>query len=304
MKIKSVNLGTKCTSFILLFLGTLSLSSCGIQRNLLFQTPTSINPEVFQQSVLSAEKNYVIQKGDYLAISVFPNKGEQIIDQTQDFPIGDNPSQGAARGNQANNNLQLNNDNGNSQLNLPLLQNNNYPNSYLVDEEGKVNLPQLGKVLVEKMTLMQASELLVQKYRTYIKEPYVVMQYLNKRVIVMGALGDQVVPLRNENMSLYEVLALAGGGQQQALNARSVQRDAQARSIRIIRNYQENPSVLIVDLTNIEGIRQLNTAIQPNDIIYLEPRRRFDRDTLSDVNSILAPLASIVALILAINASQ
>lgn len=61
-----VNLKINLYSCCLIWACLLGLSSCGIQKNILFQTPTSINPEAFNASVLKAEKNYVIQKGDYV----------------------------------------------------------------------------------------------------------------------------------------------------------------------------------------------------------------------------------------------
>jgi len=280
----------------------LVLNSCGIQQNLLFQTPTSINPDVFNNSVLAAEGNYIIQKGDYLAVSIFPNKGEQIIDQTQDFPIGENSGAAGGQGTNAQQMQNTNVDNGNTQFNLPIRQNNDHPSSYLVNENGIINLPQIGAVKVDSLTLHAASELLTKKYATYIKNPYVIMQYLNKRAIVMGALGEHVVALRNENMSLYEVISLASGGAQTGGESVSIQKSVKTRNIRIIRNYKTSPSVLVVDLTTIEGVEKLNTNIQPNDIIYLEPRRKFDREPVSDIGAILSPIASIIALIVAINA--
>lgn len=274
-------------------------TSCSIQRNLLFQSDTSINTEAFDKTLMSAQKNYLIQKGDYLAVSIFPNKGEQIVDQTMDFPIGTTPQGGSQR--QVNAGQQLNKENGNDILSMPLRQNNSQPNSYLVEEDGTINLPQIGKVQLDQKTLREASDLIASKYVKFIKDPYVIMQYLNKRVIVMGALGDQVITLRNENMSLYEVLALASSNEVGGQNV-SIQNNAKTRTIRLIRNYTTDPSVLIIDLTTIEGVQQLNTNIQPNDIIYIEPRRKFDRDTLTDVSAVLSPIASIIALIVAINA--
>lgn len=169
-----------------------------------------------------------------------------------------------------------------------------------MEQDGTLTLPQVGKVAVSNKTLREASNLIAEQYATYMKEPYVVMQYLNKRVIIMGALGDRVISLRNENMSLYEVLALASS-QSTGTKDISIQKEAKTSSIRIIRNYQTEPSVLIVDLTSIEGASKLNTNVQPNDIIYIEPRRKFDRESLSDVSAIVSPIASIIAIIIAVS---
>ncbi|MGB0523708.1 MAG: polysaccharide biosynthesis/export family protein [Flammeovirgaceae bacterium] len=289
--------------YILIFL--FIFSSCTIKRNLLFQSPTSINPEVFEKTLMAAQKNYLVEKGDYLAISIFNVNGEKIIYETTDFPVENSADVLTPNQNAAIPQLQGNID-GNSIINLPIMRSNAYPNSYLVEEDGTVTLPRIGKISVDQLTLRQASDLIAKRYESLIESPYVVMQYLNKRVILMGALGDKVITLRNENMSLYEVLALASGNNGvvggNARNMLSIQNDAKARSIRLVRNYQTDPSVLIIDLTTIEGISKLNTNIQPNDIIYIEPRRRFDRDSLNDISSVLSPIVSIVTLIVAVNA--
>ena len=295
-KSNSFNQITYSSCCVILLL--LILSSCSIKKNLLFQSPTSINPEAFEKTVMNANMNYLIQKGDYLAVSVFPNKGEQIVDQTMDFPVGNNT--GLTRDQGTTNQQQLLTENGNARTNIPLQRNNEYPNSYLVEQDGTVTLPQIGKIELAGKTLRDASDLVASAYSKFIKDPYVIMQYLNKRVIVMGALGDKVVALRNENMSLYEVIALASSDNTSTSDF-NFQSEAKTKTIRIVRNYQTNPSVLIVDLTSIEGMNKLHTSILPNDIIYIEPRRKFDRESLSDVSAIVSPIASIIAIIIAVS---
>ena len=275
------------------------LSSCGsLTQSLLFQTDESINADVFKSTLLKANQNYKIQKQDYLAISIFPNKGEQLVDPTNDFPMGEGGSNLNSNGGVGGNQL---GDAPNSRLNLPITRNNLPPNSYLVNENGEVNLPKLGLVNLEGLKLYQADSLLTVKYASYVKDPYVITQYLNKRVVLMGALGERVVPLRNENVSLYEVLSLASGN---AANVNlTIQRHTKANKIRLIRDYESGkPSVLVIDITTYEGMSQLNTNVQPNDIIYLEPRRKLDRESLSDISAILSPITSVIALFVAISA--
>ena len=55
--------------------------------------------------------------------------------------------------------------------------------------------------------------MLEEKYASYYVKPFVLMSVQNKRVIVFpGNAGDaKVIPLLNNNTSLIEALALAGG---------------------------------------------------------------------------------------------
>jgi polysaccharide export outer membrane protein len=181
-------------------------------------------------------------------------------------------------------------DNPNALLSLPLTTNNAPPNSYLVRSDGTVALPMVGDVTLKGLKLYQADSLLALLYNQFYDSTFVVTQYLNKRVVLMGALGDKVVPIRNENMTLLEVLAMAG----------NFQMAAKANSLRVIRGDLSAPSVQFIDLTTIEGMRKANLFVQPNDVIYVEPRRRIDRETIADINSLVAPITTLITVILSI----
>jgi polysaccharide export outer membrane protein len=148
----------------------------------------------------------------------------------------------------------------------------------------------VGDVTLKGLKLYQADSLLALLYNQFYDSTFVVTQYLNKRVVLMGALGDKVVPIRNENMTLLEVLAMAG----------NFQMAAKANSLRVIRGDLSAPSVQFIDLTTIEGMRKANLFVQPNDVIYVEPRRRIDRETIADINSLVAPITTLITVILSI----
>ncbi len=279
----------------LLFSFLILLTSCNtFKRSTLFEGQ-SPNTSAFEQTLLKMNKSYLIQKTDVLAISAFPNRGEQLIDPTGDFPTGGGGGSVGGGGTIAAGGV-ANNANA---ARFPISTNGATPQTYTVDSNGEVNIPRLGYIKLEGLTLLQADSLLTIRFSEYMKEPYVITQYLNKKVIIMGALGDRIIPLNQENMSLFEVLAqsappIQGGG----MNIQSNLRDARVDNIKIIRNYETgNMSVLNVDLSTLEGTMQLQTNIQPDDIIYIKPRRNFDGSTFSDVTGVISPIASIAAFI-------
>ena len=108
----------------------------------------------------------------------------------------------------------------------------------------------------------------------------------NKRVIVLGALGGQVIPLTNHNVTLAEILAMAKG----------LPNDSKARNIRIVRS----DKVFQVDLSTIEGFQSGNMIIEPGDIVYVEPIRRPFAEGLRDYGSLLSLFISTLSLILVI----
>ena len=185
---------------ILFFIVFVSLVGCGsYKQNIMFKTGETFVPNAITSSALSAEKNYQIQKNDFLALDVYTNNGERLIDP----------------------NPELSQSQPNTNLNKPVIQ-------YLVGQNGVAKFPMVGEVKVEGLTLRIAEQLLQKEYEQYFKTPFVSLKFNNKRVIILGAPTGQVIPLHNENMTLAEVLALAKG----------VSNDGKAHNMRLIRHDQ------------------------------------------------------------------
>lgn len=157
---------------------------------------------------------------------------------------------------------------------------------YLVEQDGLVKLPTIGRVKLSGMTLREAEMELEKLYSEYYIKPFVLLSVANKRVIVFpGSPGDaKVIKLENNNTTLIEALALAGG----------ISEIGKAKRIKIIRRNLPEPQVYLIDLSTIEGIKQADLILQANDIIYVEPTRftRVSREVLRDVATILSLITS------------
>ncbi len=214
--------------------------------------------EELSKVLVEVHDHYVVQANDQLQIEVYTNKGEELIDPInalrQDQKIDETT-----------------------------------PPAYQVNPDGFVELPIIGQVKLAGLTLPEMNGFLEKKYGAYYKDPFVLTEFLNKRVTVLGATGGKVIPLENEGMNLLEILALAGG----------VNNDAMGHNIRLIRGDLSNPQVKVIDLSTIEGMTQANLRVQPNDVIYVEPVRRPVTEGLKDVVPILSLLTSALALIVA-----
>lgn len=243
-------------------LAFLVLSSCAsYKQNILFRPGPGFTPEPVKHEALVVEKNYVIQKNDFLKLDVFSNKGERVVDP----------------------NPQLSNSSSATQQSTTAAQ----PFTYLVDLNGVVRFPMVGELKLEGLTLRQAEEILQKEYDKFFKEAYVILSYTNKRVIVLGAIGGQVIPLNNQNISLVEVLALAKG----------VTPDSKVQNIRVLRADQ----VFIIDLSTIDGFKAGNMLIQPGDIVYVEPVRRPLSEGLKDYATVFTLILSLTTLIIVAN---
>lgn len=249
--------------YLLLFL-LVSFSSCQSYRsNIMFQTEKDVQAAQLQASMADANKNYVIQPNDQLDVQVYTNKGERIIDPNLEYfkIIG--------RG-----------------TNTQMLQQQVQP-QYIVQQDGRVNLPMLGLVKLAGMSIMQADSFLQKQYAPFYVDAFVITRVKSNRVFVLGAPGGKVIPLTYENMNMIEVLALAGG----------ISNEGKAQNIRLIRGDLKEPVVQVVDLSTIDGMRKASLAMEPNDIIYIEPVRRPVPESLRDILPVLSLISSTIGLV-------
>jgi polysaccharide biosynthesis/export protein len=238
---------------------SLSVLSCAnYKQNIMFVPEEGFVPAQIQKEAIDAEKNYVIQVNDYLKLEVFSNKGERIID-----PNGE-----------------LLKDQG---TNTQTRENRAQP-TYLVTVNGTVKFPMVDTVRLAGLTIRQAESVLEKEYDRYYKECYVNLEFFNKRVIVLGAPGGKVIPLANENVSLAEVLALAGG----------IGIEGKSKDIRLFRG----KNTYLIDFSTISGMQKGNMIVQPGDLVYVEPLRRPFVEGSRDIAPLLSMVVSFVTLVI------
>jgi polysaccharide export outer membrane protein len=237
----------------------LQLGSCrAYKQDIMFQLDE--DSEQLSQAVEEVEDNYRIQPNDFIELALFTDDGRQLIDPNFEFPGQQNFNQ--------------------NQQNMR----GNFP--FLVQADGTLRLPQIGRVEVEGLTLLEAEKKLQELYDSYYKGSFVRLQYTNKRVVVLGTIS-QVIPLENENITLLEVLSLVGG----------VNFGDRANNIKVIRGDLTNPTVFEVDLTRLSSMQASIVPIEPGDVIYIEPWRRTWLETLRDVSPVLGVASSVATFL-------
>lgn len=139
---------------------------------------------------------------------------------------------------------------------------------YLVDNEGNIDYPQLGKIHVAGMTKGECEAFIKEKIRPYLAEtenPVVIVRMASYRVTVIGEVGRPgVVQVTNEKMSILEALAQAGDltiyGKRD--NVILIREDAQGEK----HSYR-------INLNDANLISSPLYYLQQNDIIYVEPNK-------------------------------
>ncbi len=163
---------------------------------------------------------------------------------------------------------------------------------YRVEADSTCNLPVIGFTKIAGLTIEECERFLEKKYAVIYKEPFAQVEVINRRVMVFpGQYGQAtVITLRNENTSLMEGLAQAGG----------MAKFGKARNVKLIRGDINNPKVYEFDLSTIEGYKLADITLQANDIVYVEPVPNTLNETLKEVAPILSLLTSVLSLYLII----
>lgn len=210
---------------------------------------------MWQQAASAAERDFTIQKNDILRLEVNSNKGERLVDPNPEL----------------------------TNTNVNAAQQTQTKADYTVDQNGVAKFPMIGELKLEGLTIRQAEEIAQKEYANYFKEPFVQLAFTNKRVVILGATGGQVIPLTSQNVRLAEIIALAKG----------LPIGAKAQSIKVIRGdktYQ-------VDLSTMEGFQKGNMTMEPNDIVYVEPVIRPVSEGLKDFGGLFTLLVSLTTLV-------
>lgn len=157
----------------------------------------------------------------------------------------------------------------------------------LVDAEGFIEYPVVGKVNVSGLTVFEAQEKLQKIVNQYLKDAVIRIRLLNFRFTILGEVnGGKVINSTNTRITMMEAVGMAGGFSE--LADRSM--------VKVIRQKGDVSEVFYVNLLEEKYIESPYYYIQQNDIIIVPPlkQRTFRKYFASN----LGLAASIVSTIL------
>ncbi|HRD53787.1 MAG TPA: polysaccharide biosynthesis/export family protein [Flavobacteriales bacterium] len=234
-------------------------AGCTINRDIMFKTSLDHQFDAFTDTTDIARR-IRLQPNDILQFRLFANDGFKMIDLV---------SEGGVREAAFLNRVMF---------------------SYVIESDGECKLPLLGRVILAGKTLREAESFLEERYSTYYQRPYVQLLVINRRVVVFpGGGGDaRVIPIENNNTTLLEALAMAGG----------MSNRGDARKVKLFRNLPDGRrAVHQFDLSDIEGLKYADIVLQGDDIIYVQPNPELVREALQDLTPVITLLTSIVLVI-------
>ena len=170
---------------------------------------------------------------------------------------------------------------------------------YLVNNEGEIIMPVIGKLKVVGMTKNQAEEIIRVRLEPYLKEePIVTVRMANYKISVLGEVARPgSFTINNEKVNVLEALAMAGDLTIYGLrdNVKLIREDAQGKR-----------EIITLNLNNAELVTCPYFYLKQNDILYVTPNETKAKN--SDIGnsttlwfsatSILVSIASLLATIL------
>ncbi len=252
-------------SLCILFVCAFFASCAARKEHSLFNAPSDVVTDTIKQVYVVNDQGisdayYKIKVNDQLAIRNLQNK-----------EFGATPSANSTNGNQT----------VSGSINNAL--------SYLVDVDGKVNLPAIGKVDVVGLSRREAAIKIQELYaKQLLRDPIIELSVVNLKVTLLGEFSKQGnFLLERENTTLIDIIGEAGG----------INKTADPKTLKIIRGDRSHPEIIYVNLNDINSLASKKLVLQNNDIIVLQQTKSSAlSEKLTSVNNIVQPFLVVVNL--------
>ena len=165
---------------------------------------------------------------------------------------------------------------------------------YLVDINGDIDMPIIGKVHVDGMTRLQLQDTIstILKEGGYLDNAVVLVRFKNYKIFIQNATGAQTITVSNERVTVMQALAQAG-----SLSAYS-RRDR----IGVLREEKDGMHLHYLNLKSKDVFKDPYFLLQQNDVVLLEPLTASRiKENLSWMASYTSLVVSIVTLVVTLN---
>lgn len=251
------------------------LSSCAPTRNLVYFS--DLDPQATYSEAINNQTEAKIQPDDLLSIVVtsLSPEANNLFNRGALPSIGTGPSTSGAS---------------------TYAQGNAFNESYLVDRNGEIYFPVLGKIRVAGLTKAEAKDYITNKLENYLKEPIVYIRYMNFRVSVMGEVSKPATfTIPSERINILEAIGLAG----------DMTPYGKRETVLVIREESGMRTLARVNLNSKDIFNSPFFYLQQNDVIYVEPHKALAaRTSNADRNARIAQVAISAASLLIVIISQ
>ena len=181
---------------------------------------------------------------------------------------------------------------GNSNSSNAKKQGNYMAPSYIVDDDGNIDFPNLGTINTTGITIDELKNNLTERLKYYLKNPSVSVRLANFRVTVLGEVnrqGEYIIP--NGRGNLLNALAMAG----------DLSMYGERNNVLLIRNVDGVMSKQRIDLTDAGFITSPYYNLKQGDVIYVPSNKTKDKTSKLNPNTpMYISVAGIIVTIMAL----
>lgn len=198
-----------------------------------------------------------------------------------------------------------------AQYNLPVMNpgtrtnigQNTSPQSqtYVVDNNGDIIFPVLGKLHVSGYTVEKLAELITEAVSKDVKDPIVKVELINFRVNVLGEVSSPGMKnVYTRRLSIFDALAMAG----------DITPFGERDRVTIIREENGKRTIHKLDLTKSDVFDSPFYYLQQNDVVYVEPNKirednaKYNQNNaykLSVISTVVSAVSVIASLVIALS---
>jgi polysaccharide export outer membrane protein len=157
---------------------------------------------------------------------------------------------------------------------------------YLVDKNGDIDFPVIGKVKIEGLSPEELRVDLREKLSEYLKNPIINIRLKNFTVTVLGEVNNPGTYLVNgEQITLLEALGLAS----------DMTIKGERENVLVVRDFNGTKVYNRVDLTSKNALNSPVYYLTQNDVVYVEPNKSaITSSSLDNRATIAVSIASIL----------
>lgn len=133
---------------------------------------------------------------------------------------------------------------------------------YLVEADGKIKIPYVGKVQAEGLTRLQLENTLTELFKDYTKNPVVNVRFMNYSFSVMGEVNNRGrFNMPNERTTILEAISMAG----------DLTDLGKRENVLVIREVNGERNFARINLLSKDLFTSPYYYLKTNDLVYVEP---------------------------------
>lgn len=182
--------------------------------------------------------------------------------------------------------------NKSQQSNGKLSSENNLGSTYVVNNNGNIEFPVLGKIKVLGLNQLEVQELIQKSLKTYVNSTSVSVMLRNFKITVLGEVqAPGVYQISDERITITEAIGLA-----KDLNIRG-----KRENITVIRESEKGKVYHKIDITSKNIFDSPVYYLKQNDVIYVEPNKaKIQSSKNNNWTRILAAVSSVLSIALSV----